>query len=92
LLQHPWPIHQCGAASPRLKRHERREIEARIGKPRDERFEARTAGNAAGAGIDADAVEGIMLKRRDSLYVPGRPKGPWWNFSMRRTSLSVRSH
>jgi hypothetical protein len=30
------------------KRHERREIEARIGKPRDERFEARTAGNGCG--------------------------------------------
>jgi DNA ligase-1 len=35
---------------------------------------------AAGAGRDADAVEGIMLKRRDSLYVPGRPKGPWWKW------------
>jgi DNA ligase-1 len=34
----------------------------------------------AGAGIDADAVEGIMLKRRDSLYLPGRPKGPWWKW------------
>jgi DNA ligase-1 len=35
---------------------------------------------AAGAGGDADAVEGIMLKRRDALYVPGRPKGPWWKW------------
>jgi DNA ligase-1 len=35
---------------------------------------------AAGAGKDADAVEGLMLKRRDSLYVPGRPKGPWWKW------------
>jgi DNA ligase 1 len=34
----------------------------------------------AGAGADADAVEGIMLKRRDALYVPGRPKGPWWKW------------
>jgi DNA ligase-1 len=34
----------------------------------------------AGAGKDADAVEGIMLKRRDSFYVPGRPKGPWWKW------------
>jgi DNA ligase 1 len=41
---------------------------------------ARTNPAAAGAGIDADAVEGIMLKRRDSLYVPGRPKGPWWKW------------
>jgi ATP-dependent DNA ligase len=35
---------------------------------------------AAGAGADADAVEGVMLKRRDALYVPGRPKGPWWKW------------
>ncbi len=34
----------------------------------------------AGAGADADAVEGIMLKRRDARYVPGRPKGPWWKW------------
>ena len=34
----------------------------------------------AGAGADADAVEGIMLKRRDSSYVPGRPRGPWWKW------------
>jgi DNA ligase-1 len=32
------------------------------------------------AGADADAVEGIMLKRRDAPYVPGRPKGPWWKW------------
>jgi DNA ligase 1 len=35
---------------------------------------------AAGAGADADAVEGIMLKRRDAPYLPGRPKGPWWKW------------
>jgi DNA ligase-1 len=32
------------------------------------------------AGADADAVEGLMLKRRDAPYVPGRPKGPWWKW------------
>jgi len=41
---------------------------------------ARKSPAAAGAGADADAVEGIMLKRRDALYVPGRPKGPWWKW------------
>jgi len=41
---------------------------------------ARNDPAAAGAGADADAVEGIMLKRRDALYVPGRPKGPWWKW------------
>jgi len=25
-------------------------------------------------------VEGLMLKRRDSAYVPGRPKGPWFKW------------
>jgi ATP-dependent DNA ligase len=35
---------------------------------------------AAGAGADADAVEGIMLKRRDAPYLPGRPRGPWWKW------------
>jgi DNA ligase-1 len=35
---------------------------------------------AAGAGPDADAIEGVMLKRRDAPYLPGRPKGPWWKW------------
>jgi len=26
------------------------------------------------------AVEGLMLKRLDAPYVPGRPKGPWWKW------------
>ncbi len=34
----------------------------------------------AGAGHDADAIEGLMLKRLDSPYVPGRPKGPWFKW------------
>jgi DNA ligase 1 len=29
---------------------------------------------------DADAVEGVMLKRRDAPYLPGRPKGHWWKW------------
>ncbi len=32
------------------------------------------------AGDDADAIEGLMLKRRDSPYVPGRPKGLWYKW------------
>ena len=35
---------------------------------------------SAGAGEDADAIEGVMLKRLQSIYVPGRPKGPWWKW------------
>jgi DNA ligase-1 len=25
-------------------------------------------------------IEGVMLKRRDALYLPGRPKGPWFKW------------
>jgi DNA ligase-1 len=33
------------------------------------------------------ATEGLMLKRRDSVYVAGRPKGPW--FKWKRGPLTV---
>jgi DNA ligase-1 len=33
-----------------------------------------------GAGAAAPAIEGLMLKRADSIYTPGRPKGPWWKW------------
>lgn len=46
----------------------------------DELIAARQNPAAAGAGADADAVEGIMLKRRDAPYVPGRVRGPWWKW------------
>ncbi|GMO12432.1 ATP-dependent DNA ligase [Bradyrhizobium sp. TM233] len=75
---------------------ERRErLEAFIGKLDDPRidlsptvsftsWDALTAARAdpasAGAGEDADAVEGVMLKRRDAPYLPGRPKGQWWKW------------
>ncbi|CUT12901.1 ATPdependent DNA ligase EC 6511 LigC [Bradyrhizobium sp.] len=75
---------------------ERRErLETFIGKLDDPRidlsptvafasWEALTAARAdpasAGAGEDADAVEGVMLKRRDAPYLPGRPKGQWWKW------------
>jgi DNA ligase-1 len=39
------------------------------------------------AGADAEAVEGVMLKRRDAAYVPGRPKGLWWKW--KRDPLTV---
>jgi len=32
------------------------------------------------AGPDAAAIEGLMLKRRDAPYVPGRPKGLWYKW------------
>ena len=46
----------------------------------DELAAARADPGAAGAGEDAEAVEGVMLKRRDAAYLPGRPKGPWWKW------------
>jgi DNA ligase 1 len=41
---------------------------------------ARADPASAGAGDDSAAVEGIMLKRRDAPYLPGRPKGQWWKW------------
>jgi DNA ligase-1 len=41
---------------------------------------ARADPASAGAGGDAEAVEGVMLKRRDAPYLPGRPKGQWWKW------------
>jgi DNA ligase-1 len=41
---------------------------------------ARADPASAGAGADAEAVEGVMLKRRDAAYLPGRPKGQWWKW------------
>jgi DNA ligase-1 len=41
---------------------------------------ARADPTSAGAGQDADAIEGVMIKRRDSAYLPGRPKGLWWKW------------
>jgi DNA ligase-1 len=41
---------------------------------------ARADPASAGAGDDANAVEGVMIKRREAPYVPGRPKGLWWKW------------
>ncbi len=32
------------------------------------------------AGTRAASIEGLMLKRADSRYSPGRVKGPWWKW------------
>jgi DNA ligase-1 len=34
----------------------------------------------AALGADAKAIEGVMLKRADSAYLPGRPKGYWYKW------------
>ena len=39
------------------------------------------------AGAREQGIEGIMLKRADSLYVAGRPKGPW--FKWKRHALTI---
>ena len=41
---------------------------------------ARADPATGGAGKDAEAVEGVMLKRLDAFYLPGRPKGLWWKW------------
>jgi DNA ligase-1 len=42
--------------------------------------QARADPAQAGAGEDTEAVEGVMLKRRDAAYLPGRPRGQWWKW------------
>ncbi len=46
----------------------------------DQLAAARRDPAAAGAGADAAAIEGVMLKRADLIYVPGRPKGLWYKW------------
>ncbi len=46
----------------------------------DDLARARRDPASAGGGADAEAIEGLMLKRADSIYVPGRPKGPWYKW------------
>lgn len=38
-------------------------------------------------GARAAAIEGLMLKRGDAPYVPGRPKGLWWKW--KRDPLAI---
>jgi DNA ligase 1 len=46
----------------------------------EELAQARANPVNAGAGVDADAIEGVMIKRNDAPYLPGRPKGLWWKW------------
>jgi DNA ligase-1 len=41
---------------------------------------ARADPATVGAGPDADAIEGCMIKRANSPYLPGRPKGYWYKW------------
>jgi DNA ligase-1 len=73
----------------------RKRLEALIARQPQERFDlsellpfaswedlaaARADPASIGAGEDADAIEGLMVKRLDSPYVPGRPRGQWWKW------------
>jgi DNA ligase-1 len=74
----------------RRRRLER--LVARLGDPRidlsplvpfetwEELAAARANPSLVGAGEDAEAIEGCMVKRADSPYVPGRPKGLWYKW------------
>ncbi len=46
----------------------------------DELAAARADPALVGAGADAEAIEGVMVKRADSPYLPGRPKGLWYKW------------
>ncbi len=50
-------------------------------------FADKDALNAAWQSTRGIGIEGMMLKRRDSPYLPGRPKGHWWKW--KRAALTV---
>jgi DNA ligase-1 len=50
-------------------------------------IEDRAALASVWEGTRAGGIEGLMLKRRDSLYVAGRPKGLWWKW--KRAALTL---
>jgi DNA ligase-1 len=50
-------------------------------------FESIAALAALREGARAASIEGLMLKRGDSPYLPGRPKGLWWKW--KRDPLSI---
>ncbi|MBX9924776.1 MAG: cisplatin damage response ATP-dependent DNA ligase [Hyphomicrobiaceae bacterium] len=50
-------------------------------------FSARDDLDAIWGGARAAAIEGLMLKRRDSAYVAGRVKGLWWKW--KRSALTL---
>jgi DNA ligase-1 len=37
----------------------------------------------------ARRVEGLMLKKRDSHYLPGRPVGPWWKLKVQPFTIDA---
>ncbi len=41
---------------------------------------ARAEPQSVGAGADTEAIEGCMIKRLDSPYLPGRPRGYWFKW------------
>jgi DNA ligase-1 len=51
------------------------------------RFETLDELAALRDGARAAAIEGLMLKRGDAPYVPGRPKGLWWKW--KRDPLTI---
>ena len=40
-------------------------------------------------GVRGTPIEGLMLKRKDSAYVAGRPKGLWWKWKRDALTLDV---
>ena len=72
----------------------RRRLEAWYGAPRERldlspliRFATWDDLKTLRDGARAKAIEGLMLKRADAPYVPGRPKGPW--FKWKRGALTL---
>lgn len=52
-------------------------------------FESADALAALRLGAREAGIEGLMLKRRDSPYLAGRPRGPWWKWKRAPLTLDA---
>jgi len=71
----------------RLEAFYAREHPARMDLSEMIRFDSIEALAALRDGARAAAIEGLMLKRADSCYLPGRPRGQWWKW--KRDPLTI---
>ncbi|MFL5336875.1 MAG: cisplatin damage response ATP-dependent DNA ligase [Geminicoccaceae bacterium] len=75
----------------------RRHLEAFIARERHERMDLSPLVEVTGredlerlrGGVRGTPIEGLMLKRKDSPYLAGRPKGLWWKWKRDAHLLDV---
>lgn len=91
-------LHEAGEDLRALPLRERRaRLEAFVARERPERMDVpppvtvadRSELDRLRDGVRGTPIEGLMLKRKDSPYLAGRPKGPWWKWKRDAQRLDV---